>query len=245
MPEELQLFSSRIVRGLTDRPLEISAQQHREEVADLLRQLGEATFYHLLGLDPGSSAREVHDAYEKVARRVHPSQARRLGLQGKEAVLELLFEQATLAYLTLIDLDRRKAYDRNVGPARWTALRSAAVSKEEEAVRCFERARLLAESDQVHAAIELLKRSVALASNAEAWGLLGLLQARNPHWLEDAAASLKRAIEQGAKDPELPAALQEVEKKIQDRPEVEIAGRDLDGEPPTAPIPFRKNKKGR
>ena len=86
MPEELQLFSSRIVRGLTDRPLEISAQQHREEVAELLRQLGEATFYHLLGIDPGSSARDVHDAYERVARRVHPSHARRLGLQGKEGV---------------------------------------------------------------------------------------------------------------------------------------------------------------
>jgi curved DNA-binding protein CbpA len=234
MTEELQLFSARIVRGLTDRTLQTSPQEHREEVAMLLRQLGEGTFYHLLGLDPGSGLREVHDAYERVARLVHPSHARRLGLQGKEGVLELLFERATLAYLTLSDMDRRKAYDSEVGPARWTALQSRALSKEEEAVRCLERARLLAESDQFHAAIELLNRSVALAPRAEAWGLLGLLQARNPLWLENSAASLKQAIAMGSADPELPAALAEVETKIREQPAVESGGDDDDRPGPTA-----------
>jgi len=241
MTEELQLFSSRIVRGLAERPLQTPAQQHREEIAALLRHLGEGTFYHLLGIDPGSGMREVHDSYERVARLVHPSHAQRLGLQGKEGVLELLFERATLAYLTLADMDRRKTYDREVGPARWTSIRSAALSKEEEAVRCFERARLLAESDQIHAAIELLSRSVTLVPSAEAWGLLGLLQARNPLWLENAAASLKQAIAMGSADPELPTALAEVETRIRESPEVEVG--DDDDRPGLTARPARKKKR--
>ena len=89
--EEFRLFSERIARGLAERPLTVPAREHRERVAELLRQLGESTFYHLLGIDPTSGAREVHEAYDEVARLVHPSHARRVGLEGREGVLKLLF----------------------------------------------------------------------------------------------------------------------------------------------------------
>lgn len=212
--EEARLFRQRVARGLAERPVQLLPREHREHVAELLKQLGEGTFYHLLGIDPGSGAREVYDAYDRTARLVHPSHARRLGLDGREGVLELLFEQVTRSYLTLSDPDRRKAYDREVGPARWTALKPGSASREEEARRLYERAQALAAAEQYHSAIELLQQAAHFSPGADTYALLGLLQARNPQWREDAAGNLERALEMGSTDPVLPAALAEVRKKI-------------------------------
>jgi hypothetical protein len=235
--EEYRLFSERVGRGLAERPLTVLPREHREQVAELLKQLGDVTFYHLLGIDPGSGIREVHESYDRVARLVHPSHARRLSLEGREGILKLLFERATLAYLTLSDTERRKAYDREVGPARWTALRMTRASKEDEARRCLEQARSLAAAEQYHSAIELLRQSVRLASTVEAWSLLGLLLAKNPQWLDEAAESLERAVGLGASDPEVSRALEEVRKKLG-------AERQEDGGKPASPIPFRKPRRG-
>ena len=229
--EEARLFSERIARGLAERPVQILPREHREQVALLLKQLGEGTFYHLLGIDPGSGAREVYDAYDRTARLVHPSHARRLGLDGREGVLELLFEQVTRAYLTLSDPERRKAYDREVGPARWTALKTGSASRDEEAQRRFERAQALAAAEEYHSAIELLQQAARFAPKAEIHALLGLLQARNPQWSEDAAGNLERALELGSTDPALPAALEEVRKKS--------AAAEEERAEPAPPIPFR------
>jgi tetratricopeptide (TPR) repeat protein len=228
--EEYRLFSERVARGLAERPLTVAPREHRERVAELLKQLGEGTFYHLLGIDPATGAREVHEAYDEVARLVHPSHALRVGLEGREGVLKLLFERATLGYLTLSEIDRRKQYDREVGPARWTALRTSTASREEEARRCLVRARALAEAEDFHTAIELLRQSVRMAPGAEAYGLLGLLLAKNPQWLEEALESLERAVDLGATEPGLPEALKEVREKLGQ------------GGAPAQPIPFRKKK---
>ena len=212
--EEYRLFNERIARGLAERPLTISPREHKERVAELLKQLGDATFYHLLGIDPASGAREVHEAYDRVARLVHPSHGSRVGLEGREEVLKVLFERATLGYLTLADLDRRKKYDREVGPERWTALQTSTASREEDSRRFLARARELAEAEDSETAIELLRKSVRQAPNAEAYGLLGLLLARNPQSLEEALESLERAEEMGSTEPGLPEALKEVREKV-------------------------------
>ena len=86
--EELRLFSDRIVRSLAERPAELAVAAHREEVASLVRRVGEASFYEMLGVDPAAPVLKVHEAYERVARQVHPSNAERLDLTGREGVLE-------------------------------------------------------------------------------------------------------------------------------------------------------------
>ncbi|HYN22678.1 MAG TPA: DnaJ domain-containing protein [Thermoanaerobaculia bacterium] len=224
--EEYRLFSERVARSLAERPLAVGHREHREQVAQLLKQLGDETFYHILGIDPATKLGEVHDAYDRIARIVHPSHARRLSLEGREEVLKLLFERATLAYLTLSDTDRRKAYDRHVGPVRWTSLRMTTASREEEAKRFFEQAQALAGTEQYHAAIELLRQSVRLKATAGAYALLGQLLAKNPQWLGDALEALERAEDMGSTDPELPAALKEVRGKL------------------ASPAPSRKPKSG-
>lgn len=238
--EEFRLFSERVGRGLKERPLAVLPAEHREQVAELLRQVGDATHYHLLGVDPATGVREVHEAYDRVSRLVHPANARRLGLEGREGVLELLFERATLAYLTLSDTDRRKAYDREVGPARWTALRLAQasrVSKDEEARRCLEQARSLAAVEQYHSAIEMLRHSLILNPTADALGLLGLLLAKNPQWLDEAIETLEQALEMGSTDAAIPEALKELRETVKIKPE------ETESTKPGQPIPFRKPKR--
>lgn len=226
--EEYRLFFERIARSLAERPFRMDAAEHRERVAALLREVGEASFYELLGIDPSASAREVHESYERAARMVHPNNARRLDLVGREGVLEVLFERITEAYLTLSYMDRRKRYDRERPGGWWKAAPVKPVSREEEAQRLYEKARAFASAEQYHAAVELLQEAVRAAPKAEHWALLGQLQARNPHWLQSAEESLRRAIDMGSDDPVLPATLAMVRQEIERR---EAGGEtDEDGE---------------
>src|SRR6185436_11250589 len=156
--EELRLFSERIARSLADRPQEMDAGEHRERIAGLVRVMGEANHYQFLGIEPTSSALEVHDGFQRTARLVHPGNAARLGYAGREGALQVLFERATEAYLTLSAIDRRKRYDRELGPRLWTQrVPAPRLVPAEEAARLYERARALAAAGQVHPAIEVLR----------------------------------------------------------------------------------------
>src|ERR1044072_8825399 len=114
-PEERLLFAERIGRSLDARPLDLAPEAHRQAVASLIGRLGTASFYELLSVAPGASQAEIHDAYERLARMVHPRHAAILGIAGRQGVLDLLLERATRAYLTLSHPGRRKDYDRELG----------------------------------------------------------------------------------------------------------------------------------
>jgi len=212
--EELRLFSERIARSLADRPQEMDAGEHRERIAGLVRVMGEANHYQFLGIEPTSSALEVHDGFQRTARLVHPGNAARVGFAGREGALEVLFERATEAYLTLSAIDRRKRYDRELGPRLWAAQGAPKVSRAEEASRLYERARVLAAAGQIHAAVELLRESVRIAPKSGSLALLGILEAKNPHWLDDAEQHLEQAIALGAKAAGLAEALKGVREKL-------------------------------
>ncbi len=218
--EELQLFSDKVARRLSERPLDLDPASHRERVAGLLRQAGEASFYQLLGLVPTAATQEVHEAYDQIARLVHPVNAQRLGLEGREGILEMLFERITYAYLTLFQPDRRKAYDRELSPKAWSAAWAPAPGRRREEVRelaqsFYERATALAEAEDFHFAIELLQQAVRADPRPEFYILLGKLQAKNPRWLRAAAENLRRAMELGAKDPELSAAREQILARLE------------------------------
>jgi len=210
--EELDLFSSRIAVSLVERPVDLAASAHRERVAALLRQVGEASFYDLLGVEMVSPALKVYEGYERMARLVHPDNAQRLDLVGREGVLEVLFERVTEAYLTLSNPERRKRYDREQPGLHLPA--AAAVPRADEAQRLYDRARSLAAAEQLHAAIELLREAVRTTPKPDYLSLLGLLEAKNPRWLHHAEEHLRRAIALGAKDSVLPAALAEVQRRL-------------------------------
>jgi len=239
--EELRLFTAKVARRLADRPLDLDPASHRERVAGLLRQAGEASFYQLLGIVPTAATQEVHEAYEQISQLVHPANASRLGLVGREAVLEMLFERITHAYLTLFQPDRRKAYDRELSPKAWSEAWAPAQGRRREEIReiaqsFYDRAAALAEAEDFHFAIELLQQAVRADPRAEFYALLGKLQAKNPRWLRAAGESLRRSLELGSRDPELQAALEEVQKRLQ-------AGEALQQDATTAASPAARAAK--
>lgn len=214
--EELGLFAERVRRELESRPFDLDLGEHQKLVAELLRNVGDATYYQLLGLHPGSAVAEVHDAYSRLARSVHPLHAQRLGLPGREGILQLLFEKATLAFLTLIHPDRRKEYDRSLGERLWSAELGSGRPDEARQVgrRYYIQAQTLAAQEEWHLAIELLQQAVRLEAKPEYLFLLGQCQSRNPHWLRHAEATLQRAIAAGTQDPGVATLLEQVQADL-------------------------------
>ncbi|HEX2225109.1 MAG TPA: DnaJ domain-containing protein [Thermoanaerobaculia bacterium] len=251
--EELSLFSDRIARSLREQPLDLKPEVHRERVAEVLRQVGDATWYQLLGIRPADSDLDIHAAYERLGRLVHPQHAERVGLAGKESVLEMLFERATRAYLTLSDPERRKSYDWEVGsdPGAVPAPVDRPAENRDIARDYYRRACDMVEEEQFHFAIELLKEAVRREPKPEYHALLGRLLARNSHprWLRAAAENLEAAIRRGGKgDRGLEAALEEVRERLAnpepEKPEDDEEDLDFRAlDPDTGGKPYKPKKR--
>jgi curved DNA-binding protein CbpA len=224
--EELRLFRTRIGQSLDRQPVGLAPEAHRQAAADLVRRAGEASHYDLLGVESGASLAELHDAYDRTARLVHPRHALALGLAGREGVLQHLFERVTHAYLTLIHPGRRKEYDSGLGDRLW---RGDPSRRQEEgrqiAKRYFVRAEMLAAQEDFHQAIELLRQAVRTDPRAEYYALLGQCQARNPLWLRHAEESLNRAVQLGDRRPELLKTLERVRSELSARAQGSEPGR--------------------
>lgn len=198
-PEIVGRFAERIAKSLVEEPLEIDEAEHRDRVGRLLRGVGAMNLYELLGLELGSPLEEVHEAYRKVARWVHPSNAGRLGLEGKPGGLRLLFGQATEAYLTLSDPERRRQYTAEIDISSAPSVSQQTAGRQQEQIelarRNFERANSLIAAGDYHFAIELLQQAVVGDPQAQYYELLGSCQAKNPKWVNRAITSFSRAIE--------------------------------------------------
>lgn len=217
--EEIRLFLERIAHRLSEQPVDLAPTLHRERVAGLLRQAGEASFYQILSLPPTATVQEIHESYERTARLVHPQNAPRLGLEGREGVLDMLFERATQAYLTLSQPERRKPYDRELSPEAWTAaLTPAGRERKDEARtmarRYYERAVELVVSDDYYFAVELVQQAVRIDPRPEYHALLGKLQAKNQRWLRSASENLQKAVDLGSRDAELTVILEQVRGQL-------------------------------
>lgn len=192
-------FSDRIEKSLQREPLGMSGEDHRRLIADLLARLGSMTYYELLGVPTTATSEEVHDAYTRVARFVHPSHASALGLGGREAGMQLLFERATEAYLTLIDGEKSMRYLQRVGSPGGVVEPQSTDSRRVEMARVaeenFRRAEALFAREEYHFAVELLQQAVRASPRPEYFVLLGRCQARNPKWLGRAISSFQRALE--------------------------------------------------
>lgn len=215
-PEELRLFSARIEKHLAEFPVLLEKQEHLEKVADLLKKVGGSSLYDILGVETVASWQDIHEAYRTVASRVHPCQAYRLGMVGREGVFDLLFERVTEAYLVLSQPDRRKQYDQDNRSSAMTALSPEARVAEAKAVarRHFDRAVWLAEADDLYFAIELLRQAVRLDRRPEYLSLLGRLEAKNPKWLHHAIDHLQQALDLGSSDAGLASALEEIRAQM-------------------------------
>ncbi|HRC87323.1 MAG TPA: DnaJ domain-containing protein [Thermoanaerobaculia bacterium] len=159
--------------------------------------MGELTHYSLLGVGGTADAGEIYSAYSELARLVHPSQAARVGLSGREEALAVLFERATEAYLVLSDPERRGRYHFEVPPPTVVTPVKAEVDPEqakELARQLFGQARDMVAREEFHYAVELLRRALQLDRRAEYYALLAEVQRKNKNWLRQAADSLREAV---------------------------------------------------
>jgi tetratricopeptide (TPR) repeat protein len=191
----LARFEARIGEQLADDPPTLDDDAARKVVADLVARGGGADLYELLGVPVAATVDEITFAFTSLARQIHPSHAARLGLP--EAVLRLVFEHATNAYLVLSDPVRRRQYDRDnprpVEVAARTEEEVAAVRRD-MARKCYRRARAHFLTEQYHYVVELMRDAVIWDPKPEHFALLAEAQGKNPRWQERAVANMQEAI---------------------------------------------------
>jgi tetratricopeptide (TPR) repeat protein len=173
--ELLARFLERIGESLEREPLALDESQHRQLLKNLIARIGEISHFELLAVGPQSTDDEIHQGYFELGRLVHPSQAPRLGLQGKEGTLQILFERATDAYLTLSDPERKTRYANEISSHSQTTADDLSDDQRREEIRVDPQPEYLA--------------------------LLGDCQAENPKWLDRAAANYGRAVRSRPNDP--------------------------------------------
>lgn len=215
----VQRLGDRIARALADEPVSLEPEAHRARLADLLARSGGLNFYELLEVSTGASSEEVHAAYERLAKLAHPSNARRLGLVGRDEGLRLLFDRATRAYVTLIDPERRRVYNQTemielaAGPA---SSADRAQERRQLARQSYEKGITYAAASEFHFAAELLGQAVRTDPRAEYWMALGRVQARNPNWIGRAVESFRAALELEPDNPNVRFALAQLFEQIGD-----------------------------
>ena len=203
--------------------------RHKERVTVLLRGLGERNFYELLELDVSATPEEIHSAYMRLARLTHPSHQTVLSLQRPEG-LELLFERATEAYLTLSDGDRSRQYLEVVGPQlriKNTGPTGVERVREERALaqRQYLSAQELVIREEFHFAMELLQQAVRASPRAEYYTLLAECAEHNPQWAGKAILYYKLALELTPQDVDLRLRLA---SRLEDEGQVEDALEQLE-----------------
>lgn len=206
-PRLLGLFRDRIGENLDVRPLDLAVDAHRAWLGDLVARQGSLNHYELLDLDPTAAADSIHDAYQAIARRVHPRHAEHLGFGGRERVIDLLFELVTEAYVTLSDPKRRSSYNLIAGVRVEVVVdfQKRTEEKRKLARRNYKLAlHYISQAVREYSiAIDLLDEAVRLDPRPEYFALLGQAKARNPEWYLEAIESYRQAIALAPEDPAL------------------------------------------
>jgi curved DNA-binding protein CbpA len=202
-------FRERIGQRLVKQPLELAPEQHRALLADLVARVGSMSHYELLGVGFHDDEDAVTRAYEELARKVHPDHLLRLNLKGRESAVNLLFERATLAYLTLADTERRAIYNQEAGIESSRPASEGERDVEQRAVARdhYQRAVELVENEDYHFALELVRQALRTEQRPEYFALLGKIQSKNPNWLGKAADSYRQAIHHDPNNPHYRVAL--------------------------------------
>lgn len=201
-PRLLGHFIDRVGDDLAHEGLDLDSATHRDRLAELLASLGGRNHYELLGVGLRATEEDILDAYNRLARIVHPSHAASLGLEGREETIRVLFERATEAYLVLSDPRRRASYNTIVGLQLKTEVEASQRTEEKRrlARQNYRRAlQCLSEMDY-SLAIDLLKEAARMDPKAEYFSRLGSVQAKNPNWFRHSLESYRRAVELSPQD---------------------------------------------
>ena len=145
-----------------------------------------ADHYEILGVAKNARADEIRKSYTKLARERHPD---RFTDAAEKAKAHEFFQQATEAFNTLSNAERRRAYDTECAKPKITA-------PEDVAKDAYARALKAVEAHLDQEAVDLLHVAIHhQPAEAQYHAALGRLLARHAKHARDAVAALEKAAQ--------------------------------------------------
>jgi tetratricopeptide (TPR) repeat protein len=169
-------------------------KRFEEEIRALLDLAGKATYYELLGVTAISSPDLVKENFHRMARKFHPD--RHMGHSEWLGLLQDLMARLTIAYKTLVDDQKRAAYDKQLTATGAFTLGQEKTESEETVDDCLTRAKQALRARNFAGSILWLRKCVEIApSVANHHAMLARSLAAIPQYRQDAVRHFSLAIE--------------------------------------------------
>jgi curved DNA-binding protein CbpA len=169
-------------------------KKFEEEIRALLDLAGKSTYYELLGVTATSPPERVKENFHRMARKFHPD--RHMGHSEWLDLLQDLMGRLTIAYKTLVDAQKRAAYDKQIAAAGAFTLGQEKTETEETVDDCLTRAKQALRAHNFAGSILWLRKCVEIAPNvAKHHAMLARSLAAIPQYRQDAVRHFSLAIE--------------------------------------------------
>jgi tetratricopeptide (TPR) repeat protein len=170
------------------------ATKFEEEIRALLDLAGKATYYDLLGVTAISPPELVKENFHRMARKFHPD--RHMGHSEWLGLLQDLMGRLTIAYKTIVDAEKRAAYDKQIAAAGAFTLGQEKTETEETVDECLTRAKQALRARNFAGSILWLRKCVEIAPNvAKHHAMLARSLAAIPQYRQDAVRHFSLALE--------------------------------------------------
>ncbi|HXM92882.1 MAG TPA: DUF4388 domain-containing protein [Candidatus Dormibacteraeota bacterium] len=147
---------------LPDEPMD--PQAFEQELQQLLSLTGKGTHYELLGVTPESPKDQIKRSFYALARKFHPD--RHMGRNEWIELLQKLMAALTEAYKTLVDEERKAAYNARLAASK------ATTETQETIEECINLANRCMKDNNITGSIFWLRKCVRMAPNASKYHTL-------------------------------------------------------------------------
>jgi len=169
-------------------------KRFEEEIRALLDLAGKSTYYELLGVTATSPPELVKDNFHRMARKFHPD--RHMGHSEWLGLLQDLMGRLTIAYKTIVDDQKRAAYDKHLAAAGAFTLGQEKTESEGTVDDCLARAKQALRARNFAGSILWLRKCVEIAPDvAKHHAMLARSLAAIPQYRQDAVRHFSLAIE--------------------------------------------------
>jgi tetratricopeptide (TPR) repeat protein len=169
-------------------------KKFEEEIRALLDLAGKSTYYELLGVTATSPPELVKENFHRMARKFHPD--RHMGHSEWLGLLQDLMGRLTIAYKTIVDEEKRAAYDKQIASAGAFTLGQEKTESEETVDECLTRAKQALRAHNFAGSILWLRKCVEIAPDvAKHHAMLARSLAAIPQYRQDAVRHFSLALE--------------------------------------------------